>query len=346
MMKTFRERNPLTVALVCALVLAVVVVGAINFGRLPLVSHNTTYRAEFADAAGLTTGDEVTVAGVDVGVVTGLSLDHTVVQVTFTVDAGTALGSRTGAAARVLNPLGTEYLALLPAGGGHLQASRPIPLQRTHVPSTLVGDLNQLAAQSQQIDIHQLEQAIAATSATLSGTSSATTRAALDGLASVSQAIGSQQAQLATLLDQAQQLTAVVNAHSAQLVDLMGQANLFFQVLRRRSAAIGILLQATDQLAQQITRLLSTNRAQLAPLLADLQTVTGVLAKDRGSLQRAIPLFASFSGYAANVTGQGPFGEFVMPGVLIPDNVIKQCAEQASPGTGGLAPQFGAGCSA
>lgn len=345
-MKTFRERPPMVVAAVSAAVLAVVVVGAINFSRLPLVSRTTTYRADFTNAAGLTTGDQVTVAGVDVGTVTGLALAHTVVQVTFTVHDGTVLGRRTGAAARVLNPLGSEYLALLPAGGGTLDPAHPIPVQRTHVPATLVGDLNQLATQSQQIDVQQLEQAIADTSATLAGTSTATTRAALSGLATVSEAIGSQQSQLATLLQQASQLTAVVNDHSAQLIDLLGQANSFLQVLQQRSADIGNLLQATDQLGQQVTTLLASNRAQLTPLLDDLQTVTAVLAKDRGSLQSAIPLFESFAGYAANVTGQGPFGEFVLPGVLIPDNVIKECAGQPTTGLGGLAPSFGSGCDA
>lgn len=346
-MKQFRERNHITVALVCALLLAMVLVGAVNFSRLPVVARNTTYHAYFANAAGLATGDTVTVAGVDVGTVTGLALDHAVVEVTFTVHDGTVLGRRTGAAARVLNPLGSEYLALLPHGGGHLDPDRPIPVQRTVVPSTLVGDLNQLATQSQQIDVDQLEQAIADSTATLAGTSTSETAAALNGLATVSQAIGSQQSQLATLLQQAQQLTAVLNSHSSQLIDLLGQANTFLQVLQQRSAAIGTLLQSTQQLAQEVDQLLGTNRSQLTPLLDDLQTVTGVLAKDRSSLQSDIPLFASFAGYAANVTGQGPFGEVVLPDALLPDNIIEECSKPgAINNPPGVIDTFGAGCDA
>lgn len=326
-MKPFRERNPIAVAVVCAVVLAVVVVGAINFSRLPLVSATTTYRADLANAGGLATGDSVTVAGVHVGTVTGMRLAGTVVEVTFTVADGTALGSRTGAAARVLNPLGTEYLALLPAGGGHLSSGRPIPVRRTQVPYTLVGDLNQLAVQTGQINVPQLERAIEDTSKALAGASSQQTAQALQSLATVAQAIGSQQSQLASLLDNAQRLTAVLDAHTGQLKDLLAQATTFLGVLQQRSSAITTLLDATQQLASQVDQLLSTNGSTLAPLLADLQSVTGVLANDRSALQAAVPLFSSFASYAANVTGQGPFGEFVMPTLLIPDNIIAQCAQ-------------------
>jgi phospholipid/cholesterol/gamma-HCH transport system substrate-binding protein len=325
-MKPFRERNPIAVAIVSAVVLAVLVVGAINFARLPLVNATATYRADFVNAGGLATGDSVTVAGVHVGTVTGMRLAGTVVEVTFTVADGTALGKRTGAAARVLNPLGTEYLALLPAGGGRLGTGRPIPVQRTQVPYTLVSDLNQLATQTQQINVSQLEQAIEDTSQALSGTSSQQTAQALTSLATVAKAIGSQQSQLASLLDNAQQLAAVLNAHTSQLKDLLAQATTFLGVLQQRSSDITTLLRATQQLASQVDQLLSTNGANLTPLLADLQTVTGVLANDRSALQAAVPLFASFASYAANVTGQGPFGEFVLPTLLIPDNIIAQCA--------------------
>jgi phospholipid/cholesterol/gamma-HCH transport system substrate-binding protein len=322
--KPFRERNKLAVAVVSAVVIAVVLVGAINFSRLPFLSGTTTYRADFANAGGLVQGDAVTVAGVQVGTVTGLSLQGTVVDVAFTVRDGTRLGRRTGAAARVLNPLGVEYLALLPAGSGRLDPARPIPVARTTVPSTLVGDLDQLSAQTQQIDIAQ---AMDDASQALAGTSTAVTRQALDGLASVSEALGSQQAQLASLLDQAANLTSELNGHTKQLTDLLGQAQSFLQVIEQRSAAVTTLLRATESLAGEVDQLLTVNRQQLTPLLDDLDTVTAVLQKDRSTLQQDIPLFTSFASYAANLTGQGPFGLFTLPTSLLPDNIIVQCSE-------------------
>lgn len=325
--KPFRERNTLAVAVVSAVVIAVVLVGAINFSRLPFLSGTTTYHAHFANAGGLVQGDAVTVAGVQVGTVTGLSLQGTVVDVAFTVRDGTRLGRLTGAAARVLNPLGVEYLALLPAGTGRLDPARPIPVARTTVPSTLVSDLDQLSAQTQQIDIAKLAQAMDDASQALAGTSTAVTRQAFDGLASVSEALGSQQAQLASLLDQAATLTSELDGHTTQLTNLLGQAQSFLQVIEQRSAAVTTLLRATETLASEVDQLLTVNRQQLTPLLDDLDTVTAVLQKDRSTLQQDIPLFTSFASYAANLTGQGPFGLFTLPTSLLPDNIIAQCAE-------------------
>jgi phospholipid/cholesterol/gamma-HCH transport system substrate-binding protein len=334
--KPFRERNLVAVGIASAVVIAAVLVGAINFSRLPLISDTTTYQANFANAAGLAPGDSVTVAGVHVGTVTSLTLAGTVVRVHFTVQRGTPLGTDTGAAARILNPLGVEYLALLPAGPGRLDPARPIPVSRTTVPSTLVGDLNQLAGRTQQLDINELAAAMNAASQALAGTSTSATRAAFSGLATVSEALGSQQEQIASVLAEAHRLVGVLDAHTGALTNLLSQAQSFLAVLDQRRAAITTLLNATDQLATEVDQLLVTNRATLTPLLDDLETVTGVLAKDRASLSQDIPLFASFATYAANLTGQGPFGEFVLPTSLIPDNIIEQCSKPYAidPGSG------------
>ena len=45
-----------------------------------------------------------------------MALDGDRVQVTFTVPTGLRLGSTTSAAAKVLSPVGTEYMELTPRG--------------------------------------------------------------------------------------------------------------------------------------------------------------------------------------------------------------------------------------
>ena len=55
-MKSFSERNPLVVGAIGVAVTVGVVLGALNYGKLPFVNSNKEYSAYFAEAGGLLTG--------------------------------------------------------------------------------------------------------------------------------------------------------------------------------------------------------------------------------------------------------------------------------------------------
>ena len=82
---------------------------------LPFIGGGTGYTAYFAEAAGLQPGNEVRIAGVTVGQVTGVSLAGAKVAVTFRVK-GAWVGNRRTAAIDIKTVLGDKYLALDPRG--------------------------------------------------------------------------------------------------------------------------------------------------------------------------------------------------------------------------------------
>jgi phospholipid/cholesterol/gamma-HCH transport system substrate-binding protein len=326
-MKRFGERNLVVIAVVGSALLAVFALAAINFSKLPFVSDHASYGAQFTDAAGLAPGDPVAIAGVDVGTVANLSLSGSHVLVSFTVQNGVTLGSRTSAAAKVLTPLGQEYLDLSPAGRGIMAPGSVIPHDRTAETHTLVTTVNEAGQDVGKINIGQLEQALADTSSDLESVPPKTTAAMLSGLAQLSTVIGSRSNQLAQLVQNVTTLSGTLAQNSGELVNLLGQSNLVLEVLNQRHQAITQLLTTTASLTQQLQALLAAHQAQITPLLTDLQTVSGVLAKDGSDLATAIPLLASANRYLANVTGSGAFGDFVLPTGLIPDNVIAACSK-------------------
>lgn len=326
-MKRFSERNHVVIAVVGSVLLAVVALGAINFSKLPLINDHTGYGAAFADSAGLAQGDPVSVAGVDVGTVSGLSLSGSHVLVRFTVQNGVRLGDRTNASAKVLTPLGQEYLDLEPAGKGQMAAGAVIPQGRTHETQTLVSTIRAGADVVQGIDLQQLVQAMAVTNQDLEAIPPGATSSLLKGLSQLSDVIASRSGELAQLVQNVSQLTATLRQHGTQLFSLIGQSDLVLQVLNQRHAAIDQLLKSTSTLTQQVEALLAAHQAQVGPLLSDLQTVSGVLAKDGDDIEAAIPLLTAANKYLANVTGSGAFGDFVMPAGLIPDNIIAQCSK-------------------
>jgi phospholipid/cholesterol/gamma-HCH transport system substrate-binding protein len=149
----------------------------------------------------------------------------------------------------------------------------------------------------------------------------------LNGLAQLSNVIGSRQTELGQLVVNVQQVTKTLANNSSQLVNILGQGDLVLQVLNQRHQAISELLSSTATLTTQLNEIMSAHQAQLGPLVTDLNTISGVLARDKGDLATAIPLLTAANRYLANVSGSGNFGDFVLPAGLIPDNVIARCAK-------------------
>jgi phospholipid/cholesterol/gamma-HCH transport system substrate-binding protein len=326
--KRFRERNrALTGAIGLAVVLGVTA-AALNFSSLPLIHSEATYSADFVNAGGLAGSDIVTIDGVKVGSITGMSLEGDHVLVTFDVSPGIHLGSTTSAAAKVLSPIGTEYLELTPSGPGTLNAI--IPESRTSVPYNLVTDLSGLGNTIEAYNLPALEKALAVGQQDLSATSTSELTKAFDGLARISSVVGGEQSALATIVTQGAQLAGVLSNRSNQLFNLFGQANLVLSVLEQREASIKTLLTATSSLSRQITSILAVNQTQLSGLLDSLQTVSAILAKDATDIDNAIPVLQAFSRYSANSTGSGAFADVSIPTLLIPDNVAVECGKKGS----------------
>src|SRR3712207_3217600 len=96
------------------------------------------YRAEFSDVAGLVEGDEVRIAGVRVGQVTGIGLaegtDRPVASVELEVSADVPLPTGVQATIRYRNLVGQRYIALTDGDGSAgetLEEDDVIPLSQT-----------------------------------------------------------------------------------------------------------------------------------------------------------------------------------------------------------------------
>ena len=108
--------------------LVVVLVGLAIWKLLP---GETTYTADFANASGISAGDNVRVAGIDVGKVQGVRLERGVVHVQFTADKGVAVAKTARAEIKLATILGQHYLDLVPGHGDRLDGGGTIPLART-----------------------------------------------------------------------------------------------------------------------------------------------------------------------------------------------------------------------
>jgi phospholipid/cholesterol/gamma-HCH transport system substrate-binding protein len=323
-MKPIAERNPIAVALAGLAILAAVVLLTFFSSSLPFIGGGTGYTAYFAEAAGLTPGNEVRVAGITVGHVTGVSLAGNKVAVTYPVKA-TWIGNDSTAAIKIKTLLGDKYLAVDPLGSAAQNPGQPIPLSRTTSPYDVTQAFGGVSQQISQIDTQQLAKSLETLSAAFS-TTPPYVRKALTGLASLSSSIASRNAEVTSLLAATRKVTGTLAAQDARFQALLGDGNLLLSMLRQRETAIHSLLLGTQALATQLSGLVNDDQARLGPALAALDQVTTVLANNQANLQRALALAGPYYRLLTNAVGNGRWFDTYICG-LIPKSYLP-------PGTG------------
>lgn len=318
-MKPLSQRNPILVAVAGLAILAVVALLAYFANDLPVIGGGAGYTAYFSEAAGLRPGNEVRVAGVVVGRVTGVSLDGAKVAVTFTVK-NAWVGDQTTAAIEIKTLLGEKYLALDPLGGAPQDPARPIPLARTTSPYDVTQAFSSVGQQISQINTAQLARSLQTLSSAFAG-SPPYVRRALRGLASLSSSIASRDAAVTSLLASARQVTGSLATSDAQFQALLSDGNLLLSELRQRETAIHSLLIGTQQLATQLSGLVADDQARLGPALTALNQVTSILQRDQASLRQALALAGPYYRLLGNALGNGRWMDVYLCG-LVPKSYL------------------------
>lgn len=301
-MKPFRERNPIAVGAVGLTVTAGLLTAAFSLDKIPFFA-GTAYHADFTDASGLKPGDEVRVAGVKVGKVTGVELDGDHVNVDFQV-SNAELGSRTSAEIKVRTILGLKFLSLNSAGEGELDPGATIPLDRTTAAFDIVEVFTQLGDTVGQIDTEQLAKSFTVLADTFRD-SPQNVQASLDGLSRLSNTIASRDKELASLLQSARGVTQTLADRNDEFQKLIADSNLLLTELRNRREVIHQLLVNTTTLSQQLQGLVADNQAALRPALQQLDGVVQILKRNEASLSSGLSELGPFVRLFANALGTG-----------------------------------------
>jgi phospholipid/cholesterol/gamma-HCH transport system substrate-binding protein len=320
--KPFRERNPLAVGAVGLAILAGIVLAAFHIDDLAALAAQGSYKAAFHDASGLVAGNEVRVAGVKVGKVTGVGLARGAsgpyVRVDFRLDDGDVrLGGRTGATIRIKTVLGQKYLSLIPSGPGRLADGAEIPLDRTAAPFDVIQAVSGLANTVDQIDSEQLATAFTTLSQAFNDTPPSVS-ASLTGLSRLSQTVASRDEELRQLLARAHSVTGVLAARDDEFRKLVADGSALLDEVSRRRDAIHDLLVGTNELATQLSGLVADNRAKLAPALNQLRAVVALLQRNRNQLSQTIETMAPFIDAFTNVLGNGRWFDSYVAGLIQP----------------------------
>lgn len=319
-MKTFSERNPVVLGIVGALAIFTIVMGSLNWQKIPFLNPGHTYSAYFADAGGLSTGSGVEVSGLPVGRVSSIDLQDSKVLVKFRINGDIHLGDRTLAAIKTKGLLGTKMLDVTPRGEANLSST--IPLDRTTSPYQLPDALGDLTNTISGLNTDQLSASLATVAKTFADTPP-DLRNAVNGVSRFAETLNKQDAQLRTLLSNAAKATDVLGKRTDQIVQLVQQTNSLLLALQVQSEGLDRIWRNISAVSKQLSGFIQENRGTLKPALEKLNGLLTIVDDRKAKIQDAVKRLNSYAMSLGESLSSGPFfkayivnlfpGQFVQP---------------------------------
>lgn len=319
-MLKYRDSKRLRSGLLGAVLIVLVTV--VGLAPQQLISWATTicYQALFAEAGGITTGNNVLVSGVKVGTVSDVALYEGNALVTFRVAGKVHLGSETTAHIRTGSLLGARVLTLEPAGRRRLHSSDVIPLSRTASPYSLTEAVSDLTTNIAGTSTDSLNQSLNTLSATIDQIAPQL-GPTFDGLTRLSQALNSRGETLDDLLKSATDVTGILSQRSQEVNALILNGNELLQVLVQRRNAISELLANVSAVAKELSGLVADNESKLAPTLDRLNSVAAMLERNRDNISKALPGLKKFELSSGETVSNGFYYNAYVPNLAVPELV-------------------------
>ena len=245
---------------------------AFTIGNIRLFQGTYDLTATFDDVTGLLPNDNVKIAGVVVGKVHKISVDHGRAKVRFSVRKSTKVPADTQAAVRWRNLLGQRYVYLYPGtastvltDGGHIAKTRSV---------VDLGELfNRLGPIVQALDPKQVNTFLDTVVGALDG-NEGKVRQALDDLAVLTQGLADRDQAIARMIDNLNTVAGTINSRDAQIKTVLENLVAVSKTFSENTDVLDRALVDMGQFSDNLNFLLSRNRSELDSLIANLNTVT------------------------------------------------------------------------
>ena len=294
--------NPIRTGIFGIALVTMLVLVSFGYTGLPFWPQGKNYEAFFADAGGITPGNDVNISGITVGKVSSVALAGNSAKVNFTVDRKIKVGDQSLVAIKTDTVLGERSLNVTPKGAGSVTS---IPLGRTTTPYTLNTALQDLGGNASELDKPRFEQALQTLTSTLRD-ATPQLRGALDGVANLSRSLNKRDEALDQLLMHAKRVSDTLAQRSGQVNQLITEGNLLFAALDERRQALSQLISGIDDVSQQLSGFVADNRREFTPALEKLNAVLDNLLERREHIGEALRRLPPYATALGEVVGSGP----------------------------------------
>ncbi|TIC87927.1 MCE family protein [Nocardioides sp. GY 10113] len=305
-----------------------IVVGLVAAGLLLVglraVTGEPTYHARLRQSAGLDAGDEVRVAGIQVGSVTAVTVDGDQVDVAFTLDhdpGEIGISAASGVEVKLLSVLGQRFLALEPGSGVALADGGTITVEHARDTYTLGRFWLDSTPTIDDLDLGTLEEALRTLGSELT-VAPEQLRSALDGITGVSRMVTRRQEQLDRLLTSTRTVTTLVLDQTADLDRVLTSGERLMTMLAEQREVLRTLLREAHRFVSGLAEVVEQTSPHLTPMLRDLRRTLDLLAEHRKDLGEVLRLAGPMTRVFTNSAGDGPWLGVNAPYAILPDNLV------------------------
>jgi phospholipid/cholesterol/gamma-HCH transport system substrate-binding protein len=341
--KSFRDRNPILVGLASIAVLSLVVVAAFVVGYTGALKKTYKMSGMFVDSGGITKGDNVLLAGIRVGNVTGVKAVHDpgpcsrktqdvrivlpqgptagCVEVTFNVKQGIHLGTGTHAEIVLATLLGSRAIRLTgPATAPYLEklpsASRVISIDSTDVPFDIFDLITVSTHSIEATDTGRLNTLIKQLADITQGKRDQITTL-LTSVSQISNTLNTRDAQVRELLDRADLLSKQLADKDQAIVALIDQSQGILQELQRRRDDIAVGLKEGDAAVAELDRIITANKATIDSILSALHPTLATVAAHQSDIDKSLTALAPGLLTQGQAASHGPWADIYVNAIGI-----------------------------
>jgi phospholipid/cholesterol/gamma-HCH transport system substrate-binding protein len=274
---------------VFALVCVVLLFGlAVKIGNVSLFSNRHSLNAQLADVTGLTTGNPVNIAGVPVGQVTSIEVQHGHALIGMSINNTVTLHRSTDVGMRWQNVIGQKEIELFPSKEGPIiPADYTMPLSHDVSDSSVNAFLNTLGPLLASINPTEANEFVENVSGALEGDTAQIDQLINSG-ATVANTVGALDAQVGSIIGNLNQVLSAISSRSGDIGSLIDNLQTVASSLASKNTLLDNVVGNLSQVASDLATLIGSNHSILTSTIDNLQVVAADVQNNQQQLSSSL----------------------------------------------------------
>jgi phospholipid/cholesterol/gamma-HCH transport system substrate-binding protein len=272
-------------AVVCLVLLAGL---AVKIGNISLFSSRHTIDAQLTDVTGLASGDSVNIAGVPVGQVSSIGVQHGHALITLSINNTVSLSRSTDVGMRWHNVIGQKEIELFPGRGGPtLPPGSTIPLSHDVTDASIDTFLNSLGPLLSSINPKEANAFVENVSGALEGDTAQINQLINSG-ATVSSTVQALDSQVGQIIGNLNQVLTALASRSGDIDSLVTNLQTVSSALASKNSLLDDVVGNLSLVATDLAGLIGNNHSTITSTIDNLQTVAADVQNNQQNLANSL----------------------------------------------------------